>query len=83
MFFCAILTSKLSINYKKSRFMYNEKLEELIDAALADGVLTEKKSKFFSRKLRKVVATVATLGSLVFLIKMRSKYIVYQIVSFI
>ncbi len=47
--------------------MYNEKLEELIDAALADGILTEKKSKFFSRKLRKVVATVATLGSLVFL----------------
>lgn len=61
MFFCAILTSKLSINYKKSRFMYNEKLEELIDAALADGVLTEKKSKFFSRKLRKWELTSMSL----------------------
>ena len=58
--------ANLVLIIKKSRFMYNEKLEELIDAALADGILTEKKSKFFSRKLRKVVATVATLGSLVF-----------------
>lgn len=41
--------------------MYNEKLEELIDAALADGVLTEKKSKFFSRKLRKWALTSMSL----------------------
>ena len=35
---------------KKSRFMYNEKLEELIDAALADGVLTEKEKQVLFKK---------------------------------
>lgn len=30
--------------------MYNEQIEALISAALADGVLTEKRSKFSSRK---------------------------------
>ena len=50
-FFYALLTSKLSINYKKkSRFLYNEKLEELIDAALADGVLTEKEKQVLFKK---------------------------------
>lgn len=30
--------------------MYNEQIEALISAALADGVLTEKKNRFSSRK---------------------------------
>ena len=30
--------------------MYNEKLEELIDAALADGVLTEKEKQVLFKK---------------------------------
>ena len=33
--------------------MYNEKLEELIDAALADGVLTEKEKQVLFKKAQK------------------------------
>ena len=34
--------------------MYNEKLEELIDAALADGVLTEKEKQVLFKKAQEM-----------------------------
>lgn len=42
-----IILDKQLINYNK---MYNEQLEQLIDAALADGVLTEKEKQILFRK---------------------------------
>lgn len=38
-----------------SEGIYGNYLEHLIDMALADGELTEKENKFFSRKLKQMV----------------------------
>ena len=64
--------------------MYNEKLEELIDAALADGVLTEKEKQVLFKKAQESGCYRSNFRRLrCFRLRWDAKYIVYQIVSFI